>query len=478
MHKISEEFQRHTDGLRTFFDNFAPRRGLWREKNITYYRELEREYRFIIPQGSRVLELGCATGDLLAAVEPSLGLGVDLSPEMIRLAREKFPHLRFECGCAEDFATGGETFDVIILSDLLAYSYDILGLFMAIRPLCHERTRIVINYYSRLWQPLYGLLEALGRKADLPIHNWVTTDDVNNFLALAGYEVVHHAPRIMLPVGIPLVSEIINRFASRLPVLGSFCFTNFLVARLPAPLQDKKPSVSVVCPCRNEAGNIPEIVRRLPDMGAATELIFVEGHSTDDTHSQCLAARDKHPEKDISVLRQTGKGKADAVHLGFSRAKGDVLMILDADMTVPPEDLPVFYETLVSGRAEFVNGSRLVYTMEKKAMRFLNLLGNKFFSLAFSYLLEQPIKDTLCGTKVFTRQDYQRIMETRRYFGEFDPFGDFELLFGAAKLKLLIRDLPVRYRERTYGTTQISRFRHGLILLRMSVVALARLRFH
>ena len=474
----SQSLQSHIDGLCTFFDSFASRRDQWRDQNIAYYRQLDREYRFLIPPGSSVLELGCGTGDLLAAVEPSQGLGIDISPNMIQLAREKHPHLQFQCASAETYDAKGKTFDYIVLSELLAYSYDILGLFKALRPLAHPRTRIIINYYSRLWHPLYKVLEFFGRKAVLPIHNWVTTEDVVNFLALAGYEVINHAPRVLLPLDVPLATDVVNRFASQLPILRWFCFTNFLVARLPSPPLENKPVVSVICPCRNEAGNIPEIVKRLPDMGAGTELVFVEGHSIDDTYERCLEVKQRHPGKDITVLRQTGKGKADAVHLGFAKAKGDVFMILDADMTVPPETLPTFYEALMSGAAEFVNGSRLVYTMEKRAMRFLNLLGNKFFSKAFTYLLEQPIKDTLCGTKVFTSQDYQRILETRRHFGDFDPFGDFELLFGAAKLKLRIRDLPVRYRERTYGTTQISRFRHGLILLRMSAIALVRLRYH
>lgn len=474
----AETFQKYFDKIETYFDGFAPSRREWRNKNIAYYKQLEAEYRFMMLPGSSVLELGCGTGELLAAVEPSRGVGVDISSNMISLATEKFPNYEFHCHNAETFDAKGETFDYIILSDILAYSHDILALFNAIKPMMHARTRIVINYYSRLWQPLYKFLEFVGRKAPLPIQNWVTTEDVVNFLTLAGYEAVYQAPQILLPVDIPYLSGIINRFIARLPIFRWFCFTNFLVARMPSKPFDKKPLVSVICPCRNEAGNIPAIVDRLPEMGAGTELIFVEGHSADDTYKQCIAVKDTRQDKNITVLRQTGKGKADAVHLGFSKAQGDVFMILDADMTVPPEALPTFYEILMSGSAEFVNGSRLVYNMEKNAMRFLNLLGNKFFSKAFTYLLEQPLKDTLCGTKVFTRADYLHIMEATRHFGDFDPFGDFELLFGAAKLNLRIRDLPVRYGERTYGTTQISRFRHGLILLRMSAIALIRLRYH
>jgi glycosyltransferase involved in cell wall biosynthesis len=233
----------------------------------------------------------------------------------------------------------------------------------------------------------------------------------------------------------------------------------------------------VIIPARNEAGNIPAIFARTPQMGEGTELVLVEGHSRDKTYAAIEATVAEHPERSCQLLRQTGIGKGDAVRLGFSRARGDVLMILDADLTVPPEDLPRFYEALVSGKGEFINGVRLVYPMEGQAMRFLNLLGNKFFSLAFSWLLGQSIKDTLCGTKVLWKKDYEAITNNRAYFGNFDPFGDFDLIFGAAKLNLKITDLPIRYRERTYGTTNIQRWKHGWLLLKMVLFAARRLKF-
>jgi glycosyltransferase involved in cell wall biosynthesis len=236
-------------------------------------------------------------------------------------------------------------------------------------------------------------------------------------------------------------------------------------------------SCSVIIPCRNEKGNIEDAVQRTPDMGKHTELIFVEGNSQDGTLEECERVKQQYPHKDITVLVQDGKGKGDAVRKGFSQAKNDVLMILDADLTVPPEDLPKFFEAILSGKGEFINGSRLVYQMEKEAMRFLNLLGNKFFSRAFTYLLEQRIRDTLCGTKVLWREDYDKILAGREYFGDFDPFGDFDLLFGASKLNLKIIEIPIRYRERTYGSTQISRFRHGLLLLKMIFFAMKKIKF-
>ena len=256
--------------------------------------------------------------------------------------------------------------------------------------------------------------------------------------------------------------------------------TNFLIARPSWQRKvagDRKPLVSVVVPARNEAGNVENVFRRVPEMGAGTELIFVEGHSTDDTYAAIERSAANYPDRRVKILRQTGRGKGDAVRAGFAEAEGDILMILDADLTVAPEDLPRFYEALRSGKGEFVNGVRLVYPMEAQAMRFFNLIGNKFFAGAFSWLLGQTIKDTLCGTKVLSRQNYELIARNRGYFGEFDPFGDFDLIFGAAKLNLKIVDVPIRYAERTYGETNIARWRHGWLLIRMVMFACTRIKF-
>jgi glycosyltransferase involved in cell wall biosynthesis len=280
-----------------------------------------------------------------------------------------------------------------------------------------------------------------------------------------------------LPLPIWLLADLCNRFLVKLWPFKYLALTNIIVARPRADSRAKLPTVSVIVPARNEAGNIADIFARTPDMGEWTELVFVEGHSRDGTYMSIEAAIAQNPERCCQLLRQTGTGKGDAVRLGFARAKGEMLMILDADLTVPPEDLPRFYEALCSGKGEFINGVRLVYPMEKQAMRFLNLVGNKFFSLAFSWLLGQPIKDTLCGTKVLWKRDYEAIDANRAYFGDFDPFGDFDLIFGAVKLNLKITDLPIRYRERTYGTTNIQRWKHGWLLLKMVMFAARRIKF-
>jgi glycosyltransferase involved in cell wall biosynthesis len=241
----------------------------------------------------------------------------------------------------------------------------------------------------------------------------------------------------------------------------------------------KDYKVSVIIPARNEAGNIENAVKRTPKLGKWDELIFVEGNSSDNTKKEIERVIEKYKNKRNLVLINQGKGrgKGDAVRKGFAQAKGDILMILDADLTMPPEELPKYYRVISERIGEFVMGSRLVYPMENQAMRFLNILGNKFFSLAFSFLLDQKIKDTLCGTKVLFKDDYQQIVKNRSYFGDFDPFGDFDLIFGAAKLNLKIVEVPIRYKARTYGETNISRFKHGFLLLKMVLFASRKIKF-
>lgn len=457
------------------YDVLASKRDNFRERNKYYYELLFNEYRYFISPGQRVLEVGCSTGDLLNAVNPSYGVGIDLSPATIAIAQKKYPHLRFVAGDIRSVTTG-ETFDVIILSGLIGELDDIQQFLTDLKRFCHPRTRIIIEYYSILWQYIVKAGERLSMKLPQKIFNWVTWQDVVNFLSLTGYEAIKVERSMLFPVYIGGLSFFMNKFVARLPIINALTMTHMIVAR-PTGGHNREFSVTILIPCRNEKGNIEQTITRLPAFGLAQEIIFVEGWSKDGTYEEVERVIAKYPEKNIQLFRQTGKGKGDAVRLGFSKATGEVLMILDADLTVAPEELPKFYAAIRDNRGEFINGSRLVYPMEKEAMRFLNLLANKFFGMFFSWLLGQRFKDTLCGTKVLFKSDYDALVANRAYFGDFDPFGDFDLIFGAVKLNLKVIELPIHYRERQYGTTQIQRFRHGLLLFKMCFFALRKIKF-
>ncbi len=459
------------------WDSLARQLDTWTGCGGAYHRRLAEIYRFLVPPGQRVLELGCGRGDLLAALQPAFGLGVDFSAEMVRRARRRHPSLLFIQGDAHAVPLSG-AFDVILLSDLVNDLWDVQTVFDEVARLAGPHTRILLNVYSRLWEVPLEVTRRLGLSKPTLHENWLTVDDIGNLLTLAGLEKIHSWQEILLPLPVPLLAPLCNKLLVRFWPFRELGLTNFVVAkRVARPVEaDRAPTVSVVVPARNEAGNIPQVLARVPEMGAGTELIFVEGHSADDTYATIEREIQGHRQRRCRLFQQTGIGKGDAVRLGFAHATGEILMILDADLTVPPETLPRFYAALVEGRGEFINGVRLVYPMEHQAMRFLNLVGNKLFSLAFSWLLGQPVKDTLCGTKALWRRDYERIAAGRSYFGDFDPFGDFDLLFGAARRNLKIVDLPIRYRERTYGTTNIQRWKHGWLLLRMTWFGFWRLK--
>ena len=462
--------------LVSYFDREAHARDKWRAKNWYYHHTLQKLFRFFIPENETVLELGAATGDLLASLRPSRGVGVDISERMSEAAGQKYPRLEWRVGDAAELSLG-EKFDYVVASDLIGYLDDVERFFTGLSRVSHGRTRVVITAYNYFWEPVLRLAEFFHLKSRQPLQNWLSARDVENMLWLGGFEVVGCGKKMIMPVYIPFLSEFLNEFVANLPLVSSLGLIQYFVAR-PLPREKKEYSVSIIIPARNEKGNIEQAILRTPNFGAYQEIIFIEGGSSDGTWEEIeRAARMYAGKKNVRYAKQKGKGKGDAVRKGFEMAEGEILMILDADLTVHPEDLPKFYNAISSGKGEFINGSRLVYQLEQDSMRILNIIGNKFFSLMFSWLLGQRIKDTLCGTKVLFKKDYEKIAASRGYFGNFDPFGDFDLLFGAAKLNLKIVEIPVRYQARVYGSTNIQRWKHGWLLLKMTLFAMRKIKF-
>jgi SAM-dependent methyltransferase len=468
------------ESIRLHADRIAPDRDRWIAHNGAYYADDRRYMKFLIAPKLRVLDIGCGTGDLLAALDPAFGVGVDLSPVMVEIAREKHPGLDFRVGDAEDagfLQSLGGPFDYIVISDTVGLFEDIDGALSILHELCTPETRLVIAYYSQLWEPLLRVGESLRARMPQPPVNFISDSDFLNLLDLADFELIRHDRRQLVPYRLLGLGRIVNAYLAPLPVINHLCLRTYMVARSRRRPARHDPSVSVVVPCRNEAGNIENAIKRMPRFAGRQEIIFVEGNSSDGTYEECLRVRDAYsPEWSVKVLRQPGRGKADAVKTGFDDAAGDILMILDADLAVPPEVLPKFYSAIASGKGEFINGTRLVYPMQDEAMRTLNFLGNRFFARVFSYLVNQRFTDTLCGTKVLARSSYLRIARDRDYFVDFDPFGDFDLILGAAKQNLKIVEIPVHYKARTYGSTQISRFQDGAKLLRMVLFAFRKMK--
>jgi len=460
-------------------DRLASQRDIFQKRNSYYYDDLIKFFVYNIPDDSSILEIGCGTGEVLARLKPSRGVGIDISSEMVNLARQKFSRLTFINMDAEDMKLE-EKFDYIVISDTIGYFSDIQKVFNELKKVSKPTTRIIITYHNFLWSPLLRLAELIGLKMPQKRLNWLNREDIVNLLKLEGFDIIKTGNRLLLPFKVPFFSVLINKYLAQLPLINHLCLVGCIISR-PEPeaaAADQLLSVSIVIPARNEKANIENAIKRTPLMGASSEIIFIEGESSDGTYEEIVRVANAYQGRcNIKYAKQEGKGKGDAVRKGFAMAKGDVLMILDADLTVPPEDLPKFYQAIACGRGEYINGSRLVYPMEKQAMRILNMIGNKFFSIMFSWLLGQRLKDTLCGTKVISRVNYQKLAANRKYFGEFDPFGDFDLIFGSAKMNLKIVEVPIKYRARQYGETNISRFKHGWLLIKMVVFAMNKIKF-
>ncbi len=461
--------------ISSYYDRVAPERKTWLKKAAYYHADLAWLHQFFIPPGKKVIEIGCGLGDLLAAVKPANGLGIDISPKMIREARDRHPDIHFSVADIMNFRAD-DAFDYVIISNLIGLLPDVQDAFENLHQLVTPQSRIIITYYSRLWHPILRFAERLHLKMPQPEQNWLSLADVENLLALSGFETVRSGIRMLCPVRIPLVSGFLNRIIAHLPGFRHLCLTSYLVAR-PQPRGRKDCSVSVIIPTKNEAGNVCGAIERTPQLGTATEYIFIDGHSTDGTVECIKSLQASHADHDIKLMVQSGTGKANAVFEAMDAATGDLLVILDSDLTVPPEELTKFYEAYATGRGEFINGSRLVYPMEYGAMRFLNMIANHLFALIFSWLLGYPIKDTLCGTKVLSRTAYHDLRRGMGYFGNADPFGDFQFIFGASKLGLRVAEIPVHYKARTYGDIEIRRFRDGLLLVRMVFLALRKIKF-
>lgn len=468
--------------LSEYFDKIAGKRKERKFSNY-YWKEITNYIGYFSHQDSSVLEIGCGNGDLLAGIAGKEKTGIDFSDKYINWAQQRHAGKGIEfLKMDANNITLNRTYDLIVISNLIGFVDDIQNVFEQVKKCCHPTTKVIVQYYNSMWEPLIKLSELLGIKQKTPTQNWLSTRDINNLLFVSGFDVYRNSKRLIFPFFIPLLSALLNKYLAKFPFFKFFSFNIYSFAK-PLPQTNEaeyaaKFSTTVVIPARNESGNIENAILRLPKFGKHIEIIFVEGNSTDDTWTKIQEIQKKYAgTHDIKIAQQKGKGKADAVREGYKIATGDILMILDADLTVPPEDLPKFYNAIAGSKGDFINGTRLVYPMDKEAMRFLNYLGNHFFSWAFTWLLDQRFKDTLCGTKVMFREDYIKLTTNRKYFGEFDPFGDFDLLFGAHKLNLKIVEVPIRYRERTYGSTNISRFKHGVILLRMCAFASRKCKF-
>ncbi len=444
--------------VKEHFDDIADDYDKWKKKNAYYYSTIQSFIQRNVRPNSKILEIGCGTGEILASTRPKAGMGIDISPRMVEIAKKKFPQYQFKSTPIEDFHTD-EKFDYIIMVDVVDHVYDIMDVFKSVYRLSHPTTKIILTTINPWWDPILMLMEKWGQKMPEGPHNFIEKRNISKILEMMSFSVSYSGYLLLFPKFIPILSYLANTLGVRIWGLNKFSSVQYMVVQpMPENKTDLGLGCSVIIPCHNEEGNIEDAIKRVPKMGKETEIIVINDGSTDKTADKVRAIQ-----KQYSYLKlidySPNKGKGFAVKSGFDAATQEVLMILDADMAVPPEELPRFFEPLNKGICQFVNGSRMVYPMEGQAMRTLNLFGNKLFALLMTFITGQNLTDTLCGTKAFYKKDYA-FMEMG-----IDKWGDFDLLFGGAKLGCKMVEVPVHYQERKAGKSKMKTFQHGCHLL-------------
>ncbi|MFA5858928.1 MAG: glycosyltransferase [Elusimicrobiota bacterium] len=465
----------------THYEYYAGTIDEWQGRNKYYHNTIKEVLGFAVMQNCKVLDLSCHNGALLASLKPSYGIGIDISPKMVELAGKNYPETNTKFVCADiekdkfPFAED-EKFDYIILNNTLSETADIQKLFKRITKHCTSDTRVIVMQYNPIWQPLLKFGEKVGLKMPEMNHNWLSIDDVENFLEITGYQPVKRGYSLLFPKYIPVISEILNKFFAKIPFLRRLCIMQYCVSRMLIPPENAEDmTVSVILCVRDEEKNVEPLVQRIPVMGKHTEIVFVEGGSKDNTRTEVERIITKYPEKDIKLYIQDGKGKADACRKGYLNANGDFMILLEADLTTPPEEVQLFYDVYKAGIGEYINGSRLVYRMDKDSMPFVNHIGNRSFGIIFSLLLGQRFTDTLCGLKAISKNNYRtKITDALKVWGDFDPFGDFELIYSVIKNNMKVAEVPVHYIPRVYGAPKTQVVKHGMLLLKMVWVAFKR----
>jgi len=448
----------------------------WRSLNFYYYQDIENFYKFFVQKESKLLEIGSDLGYLLNSLQPSYGLGIEQDLQSVEQAKIDFPNLDFLVSDAESFCSPDLLFDYILIANTISRLTDIPKTLKNLHQSCQPSTRIILTFHNPSWETILKLASLLGQRMPLPQLNWLSYSDVANLLHLCQFEVVYHSKRLLLPKQIPLLSWFCNQILAPLPLFNQFCLNEYIIAR-PLIRVSETPNCSVIIPARNEAGNIEACITNMPQLGSSTEIIFIEGGSTDGTWDEILRVQQKYGDRIIKAYKQSGQGKKNAVWQGFAIATGDVLIILDADLTVQPRDLVYFFEAIASGTCEFANGCRMIYPLSEAAMPWLNRIANRIFAFLVSYLLNITLKDSLCGTKAISRQNFHKLSANQDFLGDIDPFGDFDLIFGAAKLGLKIMDIPVRYLPRKYGKSNINHIQDGIVLLKICFQAAKKIKF-
>ncbi len=367
----------------------------------------------------------------------------------------------------ESIAFKNKKYKTIILTDLFEVSTDILELLSMVNKLLGKDGIIVICSINQKWNRILNLFERLNLKDGNQKRLFINSTIVLNIAKVTGLEFVTQRNKQIFPFRMLGLGSLINNILEILFFPFSFGIRIYSILNQQEKFnEEKKYSKSIIIPAKNEEKNLKPLLNQIPELEEDHEIILAIGDSEDKTYEVAKEIKEARCWPfEVKVIKQTGKGKANAVWEAVEEASKEVIIILDADISVNPETIVQFNSVIDTGKASFVNGTRLIYGMESGAMRIVNNLGNRIFQYIVSIIIGQKITDSLCGTKVFFRKDFNKIKLWKELVQMKDPFGDFDMIFTAGYFGLKILEIPVRYQARVYGVTQIKRFRDGYKLI-------------
>ena len=360
-------------------------------------------------------------------------------------------------------STINKKYQRIILTDVVENYDDVFALLNIVSNLLTIDGKLIISSINTKYLILSRTLEFLKLKDSNENTSYIHVKKIRNITSGVGLEYQKFYTKQLFPFSFFYVGNVINKIMEIISFQLNLGIKTYIIFR-PAIITNSKNSKSIIIPAKNEEGNLVELVSRIPKF-ENTEIIFSYGKSKDNTLKVMKQITQSNKLFKFKLVKQTKNGKANAVWEALNVVENDLIAILDADISVDPETLSDFFDIIEKNNADFVNGTRLIYDMEKNSMRFLNRIGNRFFQFFISKIIKEALTDSLCGTKVFKKSYLNDLYFWQNIFGKKDPFGDFDLIFAAAYSGQKIVEMPIVYRERKYGTTQIARFKDGFKLL-------------
>tara|TARA_B110000977_G_scaffold125183_1_gene160299 strand:+ start:1495 stop:2904 length:1410 start_codon:yes stop_codon:yes gene_type:complete len=376
----------------------------------------------------------------------------------------------------EDEINKNLNFDHIVIADIEHQKFITKNLIDLNEKIDNE-CRVIVLSKSIFWSTLINFYKKI-KNIGPDKNNFLPYSNLRKIFLNTNFEIVKNEKIIFFPFQFSLLTKFINQIF-RFPVLNFFCMINLTVLKKVQKknYQAEGKKISFIIPCKNEGGNIKFFYEKIINSTINAEFLFGNDNSSDNTLDEIKKLQQAIPNKEIKIYDGPGVCKSENVYKGINLASGEIILIYDADLTVSFDDLVNSINLLLKTDADFINCTRMIMPQQKNAMKFLNFYGNLFFAFLFSILFKQKITDTLCGTKIFFKKDWEQIKKYNNTWGAKDLWGDFDLLLGAYKNNLKIVENPISYTDRKEDETKMTGIiKNSIRMLIITFVAYYKLR--